>query len=431
MDKLLKKAINRHNAGKLAEAVQLYKKILKQNPWHLDGNYMLGTLYAEQGQLAQAQVCLEKAAQIKSDSPYIQNNLGNVYRSQEKYAQAIQCFRRAIDLQPEMVQALNNLAVVLKLSGQLDEAENLFNRVLQLDPAFADARYNLGNIFWDRNEKAAAAACYQQVLETNPEHARALDRMGDYWLSKGDTHKALDCFNKYLHLQQADDCGVALKLAYLGKGDMPLRQPGQLVVETYEKKAASWERDVARADMAFLGPRQIEAWLNTVPMEPDSQDILDLGCGTGLCGEFLKSRAHRLVGVDLSPAMLALARAKNIYDELVADDVMAYMLNCRESFSLIIASGVLIFFSDLQPLLAAASKLLRPGGRMVFTAYSSSEADIAVRHNYHFAHSRNYLEKTAAAQHLLVERLDETVHEYEYGQAQAGFLVVLLRPTES
>ena len=40
-------------------------------------------------------------------------------------------------------------------------------------------------------------------------------------------------------------------------------------------------------------------------------DILDAGCGTGLCGPLLAPYARRLVGVDLSDGMLKHAREKN------------------------------------------------------------------------------------------------------------------------
>lgn len=47
-------------------------------------------------------------------------------------------------------------------------------------------------------------------------------------------------------------------------------------------------------------------------------DILDAGCGTGLCADVLRPYAKSLVGVDLSPQMLALAAKQQIYDQLVA-----------------------------------------------------------------------------------------------------------------
>ena len=46
-------------------------------------------------------------------------------------------------------------------------------------------------------------------------------------------------------------------------------------------------------------------------------DVLDAGCGTGLCGVLVAPFARRLVGVDLSDGMLAHAGDKNIYHALI------------------------------------------------------------------------------------------------------------------
>ena len=53
--------------------------------------------------------------------------------------------------------------------------------------------------------------------------------------------------------------------------------------------------------------------------------VLDLGCGTGLAGAAFRPFCDWLVGVDLSPAMLAQARDKGLYDRLVEGEVMRFL----------------------------------------------------------------------------------------------------------
>ncbi len=53
--------------------------------------------------------------------------------------------------------------------------------------------------------------------------------------------------------------------------------------------------------------------------------VLDAGCGTGLCAPWLVPYAHRLVGVDLSQAMLDKAAARACYDELAKADLVAFL----------------------------------------------------------------------------------------------------------
>ena len=56
-----------------------------------------------------------------------------------------------------------------------------------------------------------------------------------------------------------------------------------------------------------------------------SLDVLDAGCGTGLCGPLVAPYARRLSGVDLSAGMLARAKEKNVYDALVQGELTEYL----------------------------------------------------------------------------------------------------------
>jgi predicted TPR repeat methyltransferase len=71
---------------------------------------------------------------------------------------------------------------------------------------------------------------------------------------------------------------------------------------------------------------------------------------------------------------------------------------------------------------------LRAGGAFIFTCYRSDTADVAVRGNFHFAHSEAHLRARAQAAGFTVERIDPVVHEYDQGVEQPGYLVVLTLP---
>ena len=53
--------------------------------------------------------------------------------------------------------------------------------------------------------------------------------------------------------------------------------------------------------------------------------VLDLGCGTGLAGAAIRPFCDWLVGVDLSPAMIAKARQKGLYDRLEVGEIGAFL----------------------------------------------------------------------------------------------------------
>jgi len=424
-DKLLKKAINKHKAGHSREAQTLYKKILKSQPQHIDANYMLGTLYAEQGDINNSLKYLKIAEQLAPRSPYVKNNLGNIFRMQGDYEAAAVKYQEALNLQPDMIEALNNLAIVQRRLNHIPQAISLYKNAIALSPTFVEAHFNLGKAYWDEQQYEDAKACFQRVLEINPQHARAWHEMGNYYLKHEDKAQAIACFEKYLSLSKEDECGARLKLSYLNAGEIPERQPEQLVKQTYEKKARTWDQDVARIDMTFLGPQLVHEALQQQLAGAKELAVLDIGCGTGLCAPFLKPVAKRLHGVDISEHMLEIARQKNLYDKLVCDDIVRYLTNACDEYDLVTGSGVLIFFGDLSAMFTAVAQRLNSDGYFIFTLYKSSDADIEIRDNMHFAHSENYIRSLAAQSNLNVIKIEPAVHEYEHDQPQPGFIVVL------
>ena len=90
--------------------------------------------------------------------------------------------------------------------------------------------------------------------------------------------------------------------------------------------------------------------------------VLDLGCGTGLCGPLLKPRPERLTGIDLAAGMLERARAHGVYDRLERAEVVAWLEANRETFDLIVSVDVLIYIGDLERLFAGARRALASGG---------------------------------------------------------------------
>ncbi|MFL5269062.1 MAG: class I SAM-dependent DNA methyltransferase [Stellaceae bacterium] len=96
---------------------------------------------------------------------------------------------------------------------------------------------------------------------------------------------------------------------------------------------------------------------------------VDLGCGTGRIGAWLKARGGaRVDGVDSSPAMLERANAKGIYDNVVCADVIATGL-AAGGYDLAISSFVVCHVSDLTGFYAEAARLVRPGGRVILIDY--------------------------------------------------------------
>jgi predicted TPR repeat methyltransferase len=424
--KYFKKGLGKQKERDFASAESFYKRALRYDPMHLDANYLLGTIYAERGDLDNALKFLRLAAEINPRSHMIQNNLGNIYQLLKQFDKAIACYQRALNVEPNMPEVQNNLGNIYKNRDQFVDAEECYRRALLLRPDFVEVYCNLGGVLRSLKRFEEASGNYRKALELNPKLKPAYEGLGICHVELGERNQAIECFNRYLELDSGDNSEVKLRLARLNAGEIPKRYPAAVMLSTYEKKAQNWDADIQKTGVEFLGPRHVREMLEELKLPQWQQlEVLDIGCGTGICGEYLRGFAKHLVGVDLSPHMLAQAQKKNYYDKLECADVVDYMQDCKRTFDLIVASGVLILFGDLLPVFQAAAHLLKPGGVFVFTLYRSESEAVMVRYNLHFAHSESYVQEIAQQANLQLVLLEQEVHEYDLGEPQPGWVAAL------
>jgi len=135
------------------------------------------------------------------------------------------------------------------------------------------------------------------------------------------------------------------------------------VEDGYREWAVSYERVVQdEMDLRLLERLTRVPWAAT-------RRALDLACGTGRIGRWLKARGvGRIDGLDLTPEMLAQARAKGVYEELWQGDLRATGLPAAtyDLVSVVLADEHL---SALPPLYGEAARLCAPGGRCVLVGY--------------------------------------------------------------
>ena len=92
-------------------------------------------------------------------------------------------------------------------------------------------------------------------------------------------------------------------------------------------------------------------------------DLLDLGCGTGFVIHIAKSLVRRIVGVDVTPAMLARVDVSGPASiELVEGDTGEYS-PAPGAFQIVTAYSFLHHLADIRPTLQTAWSALSPGGK--------------------------------------------------------------------
>ena len=155
--------------------------------------------------------------------------------------------------------------------------------------------------------------------------------------------------------------------------------------------------------------------------------LLDLGCGTGLAGAAFRPYSDWLVGVDLSPAMLAQARAKGLYDRLAEGDVVGFLgaeaaANVR--YHLIVAADVFMYLDDLAPVLKAAAAVLAPSAVVAFSVETHDGDGVVLRETLRYAHGAAHVRAALAAAGLTLVSLDSASTRTEKNVPVPGLIVV-------
>ncbi|MFJ9897223.1 class I SAM-dependent methyltransferase [Streptomyces sp. NPDC091280] len=121
-------------------------------------------------------------------------------------------------------------------------------------------------------------------------------------------------------------------------------------------------------DHGLRDPEVRRAWADRLRgwLPVAAADVLDLGCGTGSLSLLAAEQGHRVTGVDLSPAMVDLARAKLAGRDAVflVGDATAPPVG-EQRYDVVLVRHVLWSLPDPARVLRHWRGLLRPGGRLV------------------------------------------------------------------
>ena len=129
----------------------------------------------------------------------------------------------------------------------------------------------------------------------------------------------------------------------------------------YDHWAPDYDADVF-GRLGFTGSERI-ADLLVAHMDDTGAAVLDLGCGTGAVGARLaKGAIGRIDGVDLSPAMLALARTTRAYGMLVAADLTRPLPFRDGAYAASVSAGTFTSGHVGPGAVAACTRVVRPGG---------------------------------------------------------------------
>ena len=426
----LQQAIQAQQRGQLNEAEALYRQVLQRDPQQVEALHFLGVLAAQRDQHEVAADLIRRALELNPQYADAWNNLGNVLTALRQLEEAADAYRRTIELAPGHVGAYGNLGVILTQLGQIDQAVAACRQAATLTPGWAEGHFNLATALLAQGDGVGAMAAYQEALRLNPDHLRTYKALTllCYKLNRREDATAL--FQRWLE-RNPDDATARHLLAASSGCAVPGRAADDYVQTIFDEMAEHFDRHLQR--LAYQAPDLIaQAVAAALGSPAGTLEVLDAGCGTGLCGPLLRPYAGRLVGVDLSPGMMEKARVRGSYDALVVAELTAFLAERPTSWDLIVSADTLIYFGDLQPLCIAAAAALRPGGWLAFTLEEIPDAEASTGFNLElsgrYRHSQPYLRQTLAEAGLTLATLEQVTLRMESERPVAGLLAVAYQP---
>ena len=237
-------AVSLHQSGKLAEAEQAYREILKHLPENFDANHLLGLVFLQRGHAASAAAQIGTATRINPDVAAAHNNMGNALRALQRPQEALASYDKATELESEFADAYVNRGIILVELCRFEEAVASLEKALAIRHNHADAFLHKGIALEALNRQEDALASYDSAIRIQPKNANAFSSRGNLLRNMQRYHEALKSYDRAIDLQPD------FVDAYLGRGNT-LKD-----LQQFEDAVASYDKAVA------LKSTLAEAWNN-------------------------------------------------------------------------------------------------------------------------------------------------------------------------
>jgi predicted TPR repeat methyltransferase len=326
-DQTLRHFIDAHKAGRLDEAESGYRSLLATHP----------------------------------DDTEVLNMLGMLCCSRGEHESGLRFLRRAVDGAPRNPRPLLNYGNGLLVHGELEAATQAFEQAVRLSPTWSGAWSNLGLCRIEAGRMEDAAFCLVNALFFDSDNLSLYKVLADVFLRLRRYKSAAETFRDWLDREPENPYARYMLAAAVGDpAATPERAPAAYVEALFNSFASTF--DEVLAELNYEAPRILADRLRDRLGADARADILDAGCGTGLCGVLLRPMARYLAGVDISSSMIARAREHKLYDALEVSELSTFMRSKPSLFDAVVSADVLVYFGALEEPLACAFTCLRTGG---------------------------------------------------------------------
>jgi predicted TPR repeat methyltransferase len=442
-------------AGKREQAIEALQRAVAADPQGRESLTALAQARLSRGKPSDANAAvdlLRRAQAVAPDAPDIAGHLGIALLAARRFGEAIDAFRAALGKDPDNASLHYHMALASRGAKQPKETRKALIKALELEPAMAQAWCALAMLDGEGDNWQSAAGLFRRAIAADRNYRSAYEGLANVLRREGKSTEAKAVLEQARHISAgpgketpkapapttvaelerhlkptSQQAQVHFAMAALMNFFPPMQTPSEAVVGLFDRYATKFDSHLVGILEYTVPEKLVEAlrpFWNQTPW-----DILDAGCGTGLCGPLLRPMARSLAGVDLSPAMIEKARERAVYDHLEVGDLIDCLRKSPAGFDLLVSADVLIYLGESVPFFDASFTALRPGGILAYSV-ESCEGDRyeLVPRSRRFRHSKPYLQRLAAIHGFEQLYFESLVIRKEHDLDVNGYLAILRRP---
>ncbi len=389
----------------------------------------LAQLYFQEGRYEKAARHYQERLSSEPQHAISLLGLGATFIKQGKLESGIEQLKESIQVDPQLVEAYQNLATVYLDMGQYQFSLKYTLLIYQKQPT-VENRFQLGLVYMMMERHREAIENFQAILLEDSQHFNAHMNLGTVYLKLRKYPKAIKHYKQALRLRPTDQQIAYLLQALEQKSEKtcPERAPLIYVKNLFDQYAPYFDQHLNQY-LHYDVPQQLEKLVEQDVMPKITSDhisILDLGCGTGLCGERLVKFSNNLMGIDISERMIDIAKKKKIYHQLVSDDILSFTTE-KSDWDLLIAGDTLPYFGNLMHIFKLASQLTHSKGFFAFTIEKAGKSPYQLQQTARYAHHHSYIETLANDHKWSILCYQSIVSRYHHNSPINGSLYLLQR----
>ncbi len=385
-------------------------------------NFFQGIEHFEAGRFAQARLSFEASLALAPGRASVLLNLGITHFRLGQWHEAIPLLQQAAAADPAQADAWAFLGLTHQALAQWQAAVDFLARALKIAPDDAGLWLTYGRCQLGVGSVELALQAFDRAVAANPDLAEAWSERGSLLRELHRLEDAALCFEKALALGADPDLHAYYLASVRGTG-APAAPPRRYVEALFDEYAADFrehlvERLRYQAHESLVRP--------LIRAARRCRAVLDLGCGSGLCGPLIRPLADAIDGVDVSRAMLEQARQLGVYRDLIHADLVPFLAETTCSADLVLAADVFIYVGELSAVFQSVRRILEPTGCFAFTVELSPEGqDVRLLPSLRYAHSESYVRRLAQSHGFKLRDLFKAPLRHDQSQPVMGLYVFL------